>query len=43
MYTAVAPTVSTVADPAFASFTVDPSGLHLAGTASVTVAMPVVR
>ena len=37
MYTTVAPTASTVADPAFANFTIDPAGLHLAGTVSVPV------
>ena len=37
MYTTVAPTVSTVADPAFANFTADPAGLRLAGTVSVPV------
>lgn len=38
MFTTVAPAESTVADPAFANFTVDPAGLHLAGTVSVPVA-----
>jgi hypothetical protein len=41
MYTTVAPAASSVADPAFADFTVDPSGLHLAGTVSIPVAFDV--
>jgi len=38
MFTTVAPAESTVADPAFANFTVDPAGLHFPGTVSVLVA-----
>jgi len=41
MYTTPAPTASTAADPAFADFTVDPAGLHPAGTVSIPVAFDV--